>query len=372
MGKLKIYALYLPQFHETKENDKWWGKGYTDWKAIKASKPVFKGHNQPRVPLNNNYYNLSNIDTINWQADLAKKYHIDGFCIYHYYSNGQLMMEKPAELLLTHKKIDISYFFCWGNHDFRKNWFNGDKSLLRKQEYGDDEDIKKHYEYLLPFFKDDRYLKIDNKPVFVIYQVNAISNYAKMMEIWQDLLRKDGFAGIYIVAMKCQPSIKNEELFIYKNVMAIMPFEPLNVRSNASNGSALYVYKRRLRTVMLRLYNKLFTNNSKPEVFDYTWANETMLRCKKNVKQFYCVFPDWDNTPRYQSKGVVFKGASPKLFYEYTKMFIRRSIEEKSEILFVNAWNEWGETAYLEPDECSGYANLEAIDKAVKDIILKD
>lgn len=366
MNKLKLFALYLPQFHETPENNEWWGEGYTDWVALKQAKPVFKGHKQPRVPLNKNYYDLTNVESIRWQASLAKEYSVNGFCIYHYYSNGKLMMNRPAEILLEDKSIDIEYFFSWGNHDFRKNWFNGDKSLLRKQEYGGQEDFLNHIEYLLPFFKDERYLKIDNKPVFTIYQVSAIENYTLMIQTWEAYLKKAGFDGIYIIAMKCQPGITNDSLFAYDAVKAVMPFEPLNVRSNASNGNILYIYKRRAKTVLLRAYNKLFEKHQIPEKFNYQWANQMIRKQKRDGKQYYCAFPDWDNTPRYQGKGVVFTGTSPELFGESLRGLIERSQAEAAEILFINAWNEWGETAYLEPDEINGYGNLEAVRKAVE------
>lgn len=367
MKDLKVYALYLPQFHETPENNEWWENGYTDWFAVQNAKPAYNGHTQPRIPLNNNYYDLTNVETLKWQAALAEKYHVNGFCIYHYYSNGQLLMNKPAELILENKDISISFFFSWGNHDFRKTWFNGDGSILRKQTYGGENDFVNHYKYLQTFFKDKRYLKIGNKPVFVIYKVNAIQNYELMMKIWERLLKEDGFDGIFIVAMKCQPSVKNFEYFRYRNVNAIMPFEPLNVRSNAINGNFFYVNKRRAKTVLLRIYNKIFSFNQRPEVFSYKWANKTMLRRKTDCKQFYCTFPEWDNTPRYQGSGVVFSGASSEQFYKYTKKTIERSLDENAELFFVNAWNEWGETAYLEPDTNTGYAKLEALSKAIID-----
>lgn len=369
MEELKCYAMYLPQFYETEENNQWWGKGYTDWTALKNAKPVSKRHYQPRIPLNENYYNLTDPETIKWQAETARKYGIDGFCIYHYYSNGKFLMEKPKEILLKNENIDIAYFLCWANHDFRRNWFNGDRSLLRKQEYGGKDDMIRHYQYLSHFFKDKRYQKINNRPVFMIYDIEGIENYNEMMNIWSEFLKKDGFDGLYVISMICKPNQTSEKLNKFKYVESSMLFEPLNTRSNASNGNKVYVFLRRVRTLLLRVYND-HAKNQIPETFDYNWANKNMLKHRRDGKQFYCVFPGWDNTPRYGSRGTYFKNSSPESFMQYVYLFLKRSLEESNEFLFINAWNEWGESAYLEPDEKFKYAYLEAFKNAKEKIQL--
>ena len=363
MNQLKTYAMYLPQFYETPENSQWWGKGYTDWVALKKAKSLSKNHYQPRIPLNNNYYDLTNPETIRWQADIARKYGVDGFCIYHYYSNGKLLMEKPKEVLLNNKDINISYFLCWANHDFRKNWFDGDRRILRKQEYGDKEDMVRHYQYLSQFFKDKRYLKINNRPTLMIYDIEGIDNYNDMMNIWGELLQRDGFDGLYVISMICKPNQISPKSNKYKYAESSMLFEPLNTRSNASNGNKGYIFLRRVRTLALRVYND-HAKHQIPEIFDYNWANKNMLNHRKDGKQYYCVFPDWDNTPRYGSRGTYFKNSSPELFYKYAKQFIKKSMDDNNEFIFINAWNEWGESAYLEPDKKFKYAYLDAFKRA--------
>ena len=238
--KSKIIALYLPQFYEIKENNEWWGNGYTDWVAVKNSKPYFKGHNQPRVPLNQNYYRLDSKDTIKWQAELAKKYGVDGFCIYHYFSNGKLMMNKPAEVLRDNNEIDIEYFFSWANHDFKRQWFDGDGKLLRKQEYGDEETWKEHFNYLLQFFNDSRYIKIDNKPIFVIYDTFHIKEFSEMMTLWNQWAREEGFNGIFIIGTKSNTNLKSEDLLKLDLVNATFVFEPMNFRTNGYQNNYLY------------------------------------------------------------------------------------------------------------------------------------
>lgn len=362
--KPKIFALYLPQFYETKENNEWWGKGYTDWTAVKKSQSLYSGHYQPQLPIHGEFYDLSNVESIRKQSEIASEYGVDGFCIYHYWSKGQLMMEKPTELLLENQDIHVEYFLSWANHDFKRTWFDGDGSYLRKQEYGDEEDIRAHYAYLSQFFKDPRYTKINNSPVLMIYNVYAIPELPQMMAIWTELAKQDGFEGIYLIANKSNTGVKSDEIQKIPYVNAAFIFEPLNVRTNGANENIAYIYKRRAKTWLLRQRNRV-AKKSKPELFDYVKANEQMLKRKPCGKQYYCIFPGWDNTPRYGGKGIVFSGASPELFKKYASLFYQRSIEENNVFLFVNAWNEWGESAHLEPDEKYGYAYLERLREVV-------
>ncbi|WP_261805476.1 glycosyltransferase WbsX family protein [Lapidilactobacillus luobeiensis] len=363
--KSKIFALYLPQYHETPENDEWWGKGYTDWVAVKTAKPNYIGHNQPRLPLNNNYYDLLDVNNIRWQANLAKKYGIDGFCIYHYYSAGKLQMYRPAELLLNAKDIDIEYYFSWANHDFAKQWFGGDGHLLRKQEYGDKETWIEHYRYLSKFFKDDRYLKIEKKPVFAIYNVFHIKCFNEMMYVWEQLAKKDGFDGLYIIGTKSNTNLKSVELLENQWIKKSFIFEPMNYRSNGINTSVMYATRRRIKTVLIRANNKIRPNHSIQEKYSIKAAYEAILNRKMDKNEIYGFFVDWDNTPRYRSKSVTFIGASVVLFEKYFEKIYSKSCRENKEIIVINAWNEWGESSYLEPDKLNGYGYLEAIKSVV-------
>ena len=361
MVKSKIFALYLPQFHETPENDEWWGIGYTDWDAVKSSKPNYVGHNQPRTPLNNNYYDLSDITTIKWQAEIARRYCVDGFCIYHYFSNGKLQMNKPAELLLDNRDIHIEYFFSWANHDFAKQWFDGDGHLLRKQEYGDKAVWTNHYRYLSQFFKDDRYLKIDGKPVFMIYNVFHIGCFEEMMLMWNHLAKEDGFDGLYIIGTKSNTNLKSTDLLKNKWIRKSFVFEPMNYRTNGVNTSILYTTKRRVKTVIIRINNRIRPNHRMQEKYSIKEAYKSILNRPMDKDEIYGFFTDWDNTPRYREKSVIFTGASVKLFEEYFEKVYRKSCTEGKEIMIINAWNEWGESSYLEPDEENEYGYLEAI-----------
>lgn len=195
----KILALYLPQYHATKENDEWWGEGFTEWNIVKVAKAINKHTKQPRIPVNG-YYDLSQKDSIVKQVELANLYGVDGFVLYNYYSNGEKLLDTPSELIFMNKDIDIEYCFSWANHDWMRTWFSYDKEMLRKQNYAsNDDEIIEHYNYLKKFFNDERYIKIENKPIFIIYNYYDIPNFDKYIEIWNNLAIEDGFLGIYFI-----------------------------------------------------------------------------------------------------------------------------------------------------------------------------
>lgn len=361
--------MYLPQFYETEENNCWWGKGYTDWVAVKNSKPYFKKHRQPKIPLNDNYYRLDDVETIRWQAELAKEYGIDAFCMYHYYSNGQLQMQKPAEILLQNKDISISFFFSWANHDFKKQWFNGDGQLLRRQEYGDPDTWANHFAYLAPFFKDERYMKIDGKPVLSIYDVLHIKCFDNMMALWTKLAKQLGFEGIYIIATKSNTNLNSQQLLQSEWINKVFIFEPMNFRNNGRQGNYIYSSLRRVRTVLIRANNRLRKNHPIQEKFSIKRIYKAILQRKMLPDEYYGFFTEWDNTPRYQGKSVVFTGGAVSLFDEYFRQIYFKSCLSDKELIFINAWNEWGESAYLEPDEDNGYGYLESIRKCKDSVI---
>ena len=192
---MKIIAFYLPQFHNIPENDEWWGDGFTEWVNVKKAKPIFDGHNQPRVPLNHNYYNLLDDDVKIWQADLAKKYGVYGFCYYHYWFDGKLLLEKPMEQMLENKKVDIPFCICWANEPWTRAWVGETKTLI-PQKYGSKKEWKEHFDYLLPFFKDPRYILDEGKPLVVIYRPEIIDVLNDMLDYWNELAKNAGFEGL--------------------------------------------------------------------------------------------------------------------------------------------------------------------------------
>ena len=358
--KPKILAYHLPAYHRIPENDKWHGEGFTEWVTTKKGVKFSKYQHQPKIPYNNNYYDLSRIEDIRWQCKIAKEHGVDGFCFYHYWFGGKKIFEKPTELLLENKDIDIEYCFAWANEEWRNTWTDklDEPELLMAQNYDDLSDWKNHFLYLLQFFNDDRYLKIDNKPVFMIYHIEQIPEYNDRFEEWNSLAKENGFNGIHLVQMvnsdktaKMNPSIIN----------AKVDFEP--IRSLASWES----YAIRPWRIRRTLYDKFVKRNLLHkiiyDVVDYKSFWKSLL-CKKIDKinnYYYSAVVDWDSTPRKGKRAWFMKGATPELFETYLKIEYELSIKQNKPFIFIFAWNEWGEGAYLEPDNRNGYAHLEAI-----------
>ncbi len=374
---MKIIPLYLPQFHTIPENDEWWGKGFTEWVNVRDAKPLFEGHNQPRVPLNNNYYDLSDIETLKWQCRIAKEYGIYGFCMYHYWFNGHLLLEKPMEMLLAHPEIDIKYCISWANHDWTDAWkaSNRQPKVLIAHNFDDEKDWVDHFNYLLPFFKDPRYMTENNKPLMVIYIPNIIRKLKKMLDVWSQMARDNGFDGLTFIYQSAASSFDNSwdhSLFDYGVEMNPGYVGLANRQKNSSFFPKLMKYsheiKRFLHIRRSLLPQKKITEVSKAD-YDYTWQRILELRPLSNApKMIPCAFTDWDNTPRHKERGYLFQGVSPDKFKSYFKQLIDNTKKYyDTDMIFVFAWNEWAEGGYLEPDEKNGFAFLEAIKECLSE-----
>ena len=374
---MKIIPLYLPQFHTIPENDEWWGKGFTEWVNVRDAKPLFEGHNQPRVPLNNNYYDLSDIETLKWQCRIAKEYGIYGFCMYHYWFNGHLLLEKPMEMLLAHPEIDIKYCISWANHDWTDAWkaSNRQPKVLIAHNFDDEKDWVDHFNYLLPFFKDPRYMTENNKPLMVIYIPNIIRKLKKMLDVWSQMARDNGFDGLTFIYQSAASSFDNSwdhSLFDYGVEMNPGYVGLANRQKNSSFFPKLMKYsheiKRFLHIRRSLLPQKKITEVSKAD-YDYTWQRILELRPISNApKMIPCAFTDWDNTPRHKERGYLFQGVTPAKFKSYFKQLIDNTKNfYDTDMIFVFAWNEWAEGGYLEPDEKNGFAFLEAIKECLSE-----
>ena len=226
---MKVIAFYLPQFHEIPENNEWWGEGFTEWVNVKKAQKLFDGHNQPRIPLNNNYYNLLDNNVKKWQVELANKYGVYGFCFYHYWFNGKLLLEKPVEQFLKDKSLNIHYCICWANEHWTNAWAGKQAKVLIEQKYGTEKEWKEHFEYLLPYFKDERYIKEDNKPLLIIYRPELIDCLKDMLEFWDKEAKKNGFAGLnfayqhtgYTVSQNCDETLFDYALEYHPNCAQI-------------------------------------------------------------------------------------------------------------------------------------------------------
>lgn len=365
-NRIKTIAFYLPQFHEIPENNEWWGKGFTEWTNVKKAKPLFNGHYQPRVPYENNYYDLSKQDSIEWQAKIAKEYGVDGFCIYHYWFNGKKLLEKPLELLLKNKKINIDFCICWANESWTNAWVSSSSKVLIEQTYGDEKEWKQHFDYFLNFFKDKRYIIEDGKPLLIIYRPELIPDLNRMLDYWNKLAIDNGFKGICYGYQ--QPGLDDlrmdQSRFTYD-----IEYQPKYALKIKDENNAI---RKLVRNVINRLNNSVFKrNNIKRKAihvrrydYDEIW-NIIISKHAKNNKSVAGAFIDWDNTPRKGVNGFVIDGASPEKFREYMKLqYENVKNNYHTDYLFIFAWNEWAEGGYLEPDEKYGYGYLDGLKDA--------
>ena len=365
--KTKIIAWYLPQYHCIPENDEFWGKGFTDWVTVKNAKPLYEGHQQPRIPLNNNYYDLSNKENVAWQAKLAKEHGIYGFGIYHYWFNNEKnLLTKPLEIIHNNKDIDIHYCLAWDNANWKRSWSAIDgnawapiadndnearknSGILIPYILGNESDWENHYNHLLPYFKDERYIKFDNKPMFTILQYD--DNIEKMCRYWNTLVQKDGFNGIYFV-------FKNKRWFEWNKDAVRFNYEPHH--DGWLNPS---VWERRIERV-----KKLFHLPTKNIYYNYDiiWRKIIKSAEKLSSNVYLGAFVGYDDSPRRSTNGKIVKGATPMKFKKYFSELIEIAEKQGKDFVFITAWNEWGEGAYLEPDNQTKYEYL----KVIKEIII--
>lgn len=371
---MKIIAFYLPQYHAIPENDEWWGKGFTEWTNVKKAVPVVKGQVQPKVPLNDNYYCLLDDEVKKWQTELAKEAGVYGFCYYHYWFNGKMLLEKPAEQMLRNKEIDMPFCFSWANEPWSRSWKGESKNVIMEQSYGTESDWKKHFDYLLPFFQDSRYIKEDGKPMFIIYKPDIMPECYQMMEYWNGLAVEAGFPGMYF---GCQfPSSfrtrENEVRFDFA-----IEFEPLYTQTARQEFINISSCKGKLQLLLKhptlffeiaikKIKTKYF---GKPTLFDYKKTCETMIAREPKFRNAVPgMFTSWDKTPRNGSKATIYMGSSPEIFGKYLAAQIKRAKSVyQTDYLFITAWNEWGEGAYLEPDEENKNGYLDSINACVSD-----
>lgn len=353
-NKARIIAFYLPQFHPIPENDKWWGKGFTEWTNVGKAKSLFRGHYQPRVPADLGYYDLRVPETRKAQADLARSYGIEGFCYWHYwFGNGKRLLERPFNEVLESGDPDFPFCLAWANESW-KGFAHGlvNRNVLIEQEYLGIDDYVKHFYSVLPAFKDHRYIKVDGKPLFMIYKPLATSEISLFIETWRKLAIKNGLPGIHFVA---HSSDVRESLDTIMN----MGFDAINVLR-------LRNYLHIKRSNLHKLYDKV-NNQFFHRPTAYSYARVAKYFCNYEVDKNEHIYPSlisgWDHTPRSGYHGLVLTDFSPKEFAKHMAEVLKsvESKEEEHRIIFLKSWNEWAEGNYVEPDLKYGTQFLEVI-----------
>lgn len=361
MNKVKAIAFYLPQYHPIPENDKWWGNGFTEWTNVTKAKPVFKSHYQPHLPADLGFYDLRLPEVRQAQADLAREYGIYGFCYYHYWFNGKRLLERPFNEVLASGKPDFPFCLCWANENWTRRWDGEEQEILMEQKYSAADD-REHIKSLISAFKDPRYIKIDGKPLFLIYRSNSLPDPTLTQKIWREEVSKAGLPGIFLCTVISLPILNFDPTLI--NFDGAVEFQP-NWQHLPSLERPLW---RRLRKRLLASFESKDPHYLN-KIRDYSaLAEEMMNRPDPKYKVFPGITPGWDNSARRKSSANIFHNSTPEIYGRWLQFVIKKSIErfeEGQQLVFINAWNEWAEGNHLEPDIKWGHDYLKATHQAL-------
>jgi len=350
---VKAIAFFLPQFHPTPENDQWWGKGFTEWRNVTRAEPQFPGHYQPHLPADLGFYDLRLPEVRAAQAAMAREYGITGFCYYHYWFNGRRILERPFNEILASSEPDFPFCLCWANENWSRAWDGGTRNLLLEQHYSDEDDVA-HIHSLLPALRDPRYIRIDGRPLLLIYRTELLPDPARTAATWRRVARESGLGEIYLARVE--------------NFVA-------GVDPGSIGFDAAIEFSPDNREVGQPVYSGAITKTlSRCGILPRAYARHTVLRypviaesrMKRPIppyKRFRCVTPMWDNVARRKAGGRILVGSTPARYRRWLEMAARQTLERftgDERIVFINAWNEWAEGCHLEPDQKHGHAYLEA------------
>lgn len=348
----KLIAYYLPQMHPTPENDAWWGRGVTEWNNVSRAVPQYVGHYQPRLPGELGFYDLRLKDNLRRQIELAKMYGIYGFSWYYYWFDGKRLLERPLDMFLNDSSLDFPFCLCWANESWTKGFFGSSKEIIMKQSETE-ESYRNFIHDTIKYLKDDRYITVQGKKLLIVYKPHSVPNCKNVLEYWRKYCLQNGVGELYILGCWTGDE-KNDVLDL--GFDAETEFQP----------GSLYPYNGKINQE-LAFVNKQFIG----EVYSYRRIVQEKFYRKnfKKEKMYNAVMPMWDNTPRRNNQGNrIFHGSTPGLYEIWLKDVIdhyQKECELDEKLIFINAWNEWGEGAYLEPDRFYGYAYLEATKMAL-------
>lgn len=359
--KPEIIAFYLPQYHPTPHNNKWWGEGFTEWTNVAKAKPLFRGHYQPKVPTELGFYDLRMPEVRNRQAELAKMAGVTGFCYYHYwFGNGKQELELPFNEVVKSGEPDFPFCLCWANETWGRKMWNNDgavigQTILAEQKYLGEEDDIKHFSSLLPAFKDRRYIRIDNKPVFMIYRPLAFKEMDRFINLWNHLAKQNGLSGIFFLGYSLFPNSEYQGL---KN----LGFDAVvSCRLNRN-------VKHDLSWAIRKFFSVIFQT---PRRINYKKILPSFVSdFDKTEDVFPTMIPNWDHTPRSGVNGDLFFNSTPELFQEHAAQILGEIVgkSDNRQIAFLKSWNEWGEGNYMEPDIKFGRGYINALANAIKKV----
>ena len=351
---LRSVAFYLPQFHPIPENDAWWGEGFTEWHNVRKAVPRFRKHAQPHVPGELGYYDLRDPDTRAAQAELARAHGVGAFCYYHYWFNGRRVLEQPLSEVLASGEPYFPFMVCWANENWTRVWDGGADAVLLQQHYDHDDD-RRHIQSLLPVLADPRYVRHEGKPVLLIYRASALPDPLRTTDIWREEVQRAGLGSLFLGRVESHLDDRGDPRPL--GFDAGVEFAP-----DIARLPALVQPPKLGRAVrrVLRPHSPYRVNT----VYDYAdLVDLALAKPDPGYPVFRCATPGWDNSPRRAAGARIFRGADPAQFERWLTQLVASAPADG--FVFVNAWNEWGEGAHLEPDQRFGRAYLEAHQRAM-------
>lgn len=358
---MKIIAYYLPQYYPFKENDLWWGDGFTEWTNVGKAKPLYRKHYQPKVPRDLGYYDLRLEEVREKQVGLAREAGVSGFCYWHYwFGNGRQLLDLPIKEVIDSGKPDFPFCLGWANESWKKKSWSHQVSesedlVLMEQVYDGDQDIEEHFYSILPALKDPRYILVDDMPLFVIYKPYLIPDITSFFSKWNELARENGFSkGVFFVGH----TLNSSEI----EPLMKLGFSAVNVvRIGEHRFNPSVIRRIPFKLLLFKFFNR-------PLILNYRFISSYFID-PDDARDFVfpTLIPNWDHTPRSGNKGVVFHNSSPELFEKHVQSALEVIQNKPTErkVLFVKSWNEWGEGNYMEPDLRFGKGFINALASAL-------
>lgn len=350
---LRVIAFYLPQFHPIPENDEWWGRGFTEWRNVATARQAFRWQHQPQIPADLGFYDLRLPETRAEQAAMAAAYGIHGFCYYHYWFHGRRLLERPFEEVLRSGEPSLPFLLCWANENWTRVWNGGDRSVVLEQTYSAQDDLD-HIRHLAEAFSDHRHVRIDGKPVFLVYRPSNLPEPHRTTDTWRGEADRLGLGELYLCGVASYGEERDPRVDGFD---AVVEFQPHRGRLGSRLGAS-GLPARLLRRVLRP--NSLYRIN---KVFDYReMVRLSLQRPTPDYVRYRCVTPGWDNSARRKDGGArILRGSTPELYGEWLRGVARQFSPPTAHenLLFVNGWNEWAEGNHLEPDLKWGRAYLE-------------
>jgi lipopolysaccharide biosynthesis protein len=344
--EVKLIAFYLPQYYPIPENDEWWGKGFTEWTNVTKARPWFRGHYQPQLPADLGFYDLRLAEAREAQADLAKQYGIYGFCYYHYWFNGRRLLERPFNEVLESGRPDLPFCLCWANQNWTRGWDGAEQRVLVPQTYSHQDDLN-HIRWLLHAFEDRRYIRVENKALFLVYRAGDLPSPSQTADIWRTEASRAGIGEIFLCAVESNHHRSR--------------LDPTQIGFDAAVEFQPSLF--RPRSFLRKVRDRLLRGVSNNLILEYSEIVERSLRTPNpHYRWFRCVTPSWDNTPRRKTNALILEGACPEKYGEWLQAIIRHSpsLANGDKVVFINAWNEWAEGNHLEPCQRWGRGYLDA------------